>query len=67
MQDDTRTTVTCPEPGCRERLVYQESPTAAKILALGGAIVIPIERHFYRCPKHGSFRFHGGDKFSRVE
>jgi hypothetical protein len=60
MKHGTRTTVICPEAGCRERLVYQESVTDAKILALGGVIVIPIERHFYRCSKHGLFRYHSG-------
>ena len=67
LQDGPKTPMKCPEAGCRQRLVYQESATAATILALGGAIVIPIERHFYRCPKHGLFSSLGGNTFSPVE
>ncbi len=64
MKDGDVIGVTCPMPGCQQRLIYQmDGPIR---LEGGFPITVPVERHFYRCPDHGLFRFRG-KYFARVE
>jgi hypothetical protein len=64
MKDGDVTRATCPTSGCQHKLIYQmEGPIR---LEGGLPITVPVERHFYRCPEHGLFRFRG-EYFVRVE
>lgn len=64
MEDGEITTVTCPEPNCDEKLIYREDAAVESLNK--DPLHIPIERHFYECPKHGHFRYHGDGRFSRA-
>ena len=59
--------INCPVTDCKCKLAFQESADAPTINISGGSISVPIERNFYRCEKHGLFRYHGDGKFSPVE
>jgi hypothetical protein len=56
---------TCPEESCGQKLTYQESADELETIPSGGSLVVPLERHFYRCGEHGLFRYDG--KFTPVK